>query len=279
MPEEETRADAEDAVEEASAETAADAPTDAQAETEAAEQAEDAAAEPEKETPARTSDWPDLEGYREQLRADHVEWSERVSAVGAQLAALAPALVALAAQQRALGILDDLERLNEAVLGGAAVTQTLRLGYGLERYLVLFWPAALDPRPTLAQAAGDGEYRVEVYLHVGPDGQPRIRVEGARRLEAPLPTSRARVRGVLLSAIQNPKLVVAGGGAEDETGAVPPTERAQPAADGPPPDDRPSAARPGDADQAPPPEEQVIPLGPSEAEQRAANEETSNQSG
>jgi hypothetical protein len=237
-------------------------------------------AEPETAGASRTStsDWPDLDGYCDELRGAHAEWAERVSAVRLQLAQLQSELIEIASQQHVLGIAEDLERLNEAVLGGTAVAQTLRLGYGLERYLALFWPAALDPRPALARSTGDGEYRVEVYLHVGPDGKGRIRVEGAKRLEAPLPTSRARVRGVLLRAVQDPKLVEPGAASaeapsdtDEREGHPEPDERMG--------DERPSAPRPGHTDEQVPPEVQVIPLGPSEEAQSKEESEQTHQSG
>jgi hypothetical protein len=125
-----------------------------------------------------------------------------------------------------------------------------------------------------------------VLLHVGPDGRGRVRVEGEKRLEAPLPTSRDRLRRVLLGAIQAPKYVSRPGEstavAKGETDATATQERTdgQPASerpagrleaeadteprreagtDGPVPAAEP---RPGDPDDQPPPEEQVIPLGP-----------------
>jgi len=114
----------------------------------------------------------------------------------------------------------------------------------------------------MMRSEGEGEYRVEVFLHLGPDGRGRIRVEGAKRLEAPLPTSRTRLRSVLLTAIQSPKFVEKAGApsAEEEMPAPPaagePATEAQRAESATP--------RPGDAAEQPPPEEQVIPLGPAE---------------
>jgi hypothetical protein len=230
---------------------------------------------------AQHGDWPDLEAYCGQLGAEHEAWMERLTALQSQLAHLQPALLGMAAQYRALAIEEDLERLNRLVLGGAAMAQSLRLGYDLERYFSLLWPAAGDPRPTHARPEGQGEYRVDVVLHVGPDGRGRVRVEGEKRLEAPLPTSRERLRKVLLSAIQSPKYV----GTPDEhatetEGATGPAHQqeepttqaeAEPephAHAGPRTEvgtDEPVPAaqrRTGDPDEQPPPDEQVIPLGP-----------------
>lgn len=231
-------------------------------------------------------DWPDLDAYCAQLRAEHEAWAERLTAVQTQLAQLQPALLGIAAQYRVLAIEEDLERLNQIILGGAAMAQSMRLGYDLERYISLLWPAAGDPRPTHARPDGEGEYRIDVFLHVGPDGRGRVRVEGEKRLEAPLPTSRERLRKVLLGAVQAPKFVSppdeGTAEAEDEAGASPgpaPTSEpaqteqargeAQPEAQAEPRrevgTDEPVPAaepRPGDPEDQPPQEEQVIPLGP-----------------
>jgi hypothetical protein len=238
------------------------------------------------DTAGPQGDWPDLDTYCAQLRAEHESWLERLTALQSQLAHLQPALLGIAAQYRALAIEEDLDQLNRLVLGGAAMAQTLRLGYDLERYISLLWPAAGDPRPTHARPDSEGEYRVDVLLHVGPDGHGRIRVEGEKRLEAPLPTSRERLRRVLLGAIQAPKFVGRTGEDAAEAAAEGSTTPASEQAGEPPHDGRlegqaeaaaqaeprtevgtdepvPAAEpRPGDPDDQPPPEEQVIPLGP-----------------
>lgn len=213
--------------------------------------------------------WPDLDAYAAQLREEHAAWAERLLAVETQLASVRPSLLSLAAQYRALAIEEDLELLNRMVLGGTAMAQSLRLGYDLERYVSLFWPAAGDPRPTMARDDADGEYRVEVYLHLGPDGRGRVRVEGEKRLEAPLPTSRERLRSVLLSAIRSPKFVTASGTAtpgDEPTAGQPHAGQSDVKQEPATPDEQPveeASPRPGDPEDQPPPEEQVIPLGPS----------------
>lgn len=106
----------------------------------------------------------------------------------------------------------------------------------------------------MAEAHAEGEFHVGVWLGIGPDGRGRVRVEGEKRLEAPLPTSRERLRRVLLSAIQAPRHVPA-----SAEGAPAEEEPASPSEPAPPP----AEPRPGDAEDVPPPEEQVIPLGPS----------------
>jgi len=205
------------------------------------------------------SDWPELDEYRGTLRAEHVAWAERLTTVQTQLGSVRPILDQIAAQYAALGVEEDIARLSEQVLGGAGMVQRVRFDFDLERYVTLAWPASTDPRPELAAAHAEGEYRVDVWFGIGADGRGRVRVDGAKRLEAPLPTSRVRLRGVLLGAIQAPRHVP-GPAVEGET--------AEAGAE-PPPDEEPvegASPRPGDADAQQPPEEQVIPLGPAEAE-------------
>ena len=207
-----------------------------------------------------TSGWPDLDAYLAQLSAEHAAWAERLTLVQTQLAAVRPAVLGIATQYAALGIEEDLARLNELVLGGAAMVQAVRFAFDLERYVTLFWPVARDPRPEMARPEAEGEYRIELWLLVGPDGRGRIRVEGAKRLEAPLPTTRERLRRVLLSALQAPRYVAASAAEGEEE----PVEQQPQSA--PEPDEQPveqASPRPGDPEEQPPPEEQVIPLGPS----------------
>ena len=223
------------------------------------------------------SDWTDLDAYCTQLRSDHAEWADRLRTVQAQLAAMRATLGGLGAQYVALGIEEDLERLNELVLGGAAMCQSVRLGFDLERYVALFWPVSVDPRPTMMRPDAEGEYRVEIWLHIGEDGRGRIRIEGEKKLEAPLPTSREKVRRVLLGAIRAPKFVAHAGDAspsEDEPPAATPQgaaaegaaeERGADAQASEQPVEQ-ATPREGDPNEQAPPEEQVIPLGPAHAE-------------
>ena len=223
--------------------------------------------------PNPSSGWPDLDAYCAQLRADHAEWTERLSAVQTQLAAIRATLGGIGAQYGALGIEEDLEHLNELVLGGAAMCQSVRLGFDLERYVALFWPVSVDPRPTMVRPEAEGEYRVEIWLHLGPDGRGRIRIEGEKKLEAPLPTSREKVRRVLLSALQSPKFVAHAGDASpgegEETarqseGGASDEPRSEAQADEQPVEE--ATPREGDPHEQVPPDEQVIPLGPAHDE-------------
>ena len=225
------------------------------------------------EASGAASDWTDLDAYCGQLRADYAEWADRLRTVQAQLAAMRATLGGLGAQYVALGIEEDLERLNELVLGGAAMCQSVRLGFDLERYVALFWPVSVDPRPTMVRSEGEGEYRVEVWLHIGPDGRGRIRIEGEKKLEAPLPTSREKVRRVLLGAIQAPKFVAHAGDVSPEDGEPTATAAESQGAEQPGADteanEQPveqATPREGDPNEQAPPEEQVIPLGPAHAE-------------
>ena len=218
------------------------------------------------------SDWPDLDAYQAQLREEHEDWAERLRAVQTQLATVRPMVAQITAQYDALGVEQDIGRLCEAVLGGAGMIQRVRFDFDLERYLTLVWPVKADPRPALAEAQGAGEYRVDVWFGIGADGRPRVRVEGAKRLEAPLPTSRERLRRVLLAAVQSPRHVLAA--ASPEAGGEPPDPNAPEPADSPLEEDEgqpveSARPRPGDADEQPPPEEQVIPLGPAHEAENA----------
>ena len=210
-----------------------------------------------------TSDWPELDAYREQLRAEHAAWTERLRAVQTQLAAVSPILAGIAAQYAALGIEEDIHRLCEEVLGGAGMVQRVRFDFDLERYVTLAWPAPADPRPELAAAHSEGEYRVDVWFGIDPDGRGRVRVEGAKRLEAPLPTSRERLRRVLLGAIQAPRYV-SPTAAEAAAAGAPQPEAEQPAAAAEETPVESATPRPGDTEAQPPAEEQVIPLGPAD---------------
>lgn len=228
--------------------------------------------------PRASSGWPDLDSYCEELRAEHTDWAERLDAVETQLSSLRSALAAVAAQYHILGIDDDLELINEHVLGGVGMAQSVRIGHNLERYTALLWPAAGDPRPSLVRADDDAEYRVEIWMHLGPDGKGRIRIEGEKRLEATLPTSRERVRSVLIRAVQSPKLVSKGEmqAAESEAPQPPPE---QPSAERP--EQQPveeATPRSGDPQDQPPPEEQVIPLGPSDEDKASGEDQPDTQS-
>jgi hypothetical protein len=228
-------------------------------------------------SPRPPSGWADLDAYCEQLRAEHADWAERLDAIETQLLSLRATLAGIATQYHTLGIEEDLALINERILGGVGVAQSVRVGHDLERYVALIWPASGDPRPAMAQAGDEAEYRVEAWLHLGPDGKGRIRIEGEKRLEATLPTSRERVRSVLMRAIQAPKLV--------RPGDRPVETAAEPAATASPPPQHEerepveaASPRPGDPEQHPPPDEQVIPLGPAEdAASAPAGEEGAQQ--
>jgi hypothetical protein len=232
-------------------------PSSAQSGDTSAEQQEEG--RPEVGSPSRPpSRWNGLDAYCEQLRAEHAEWAERIDAIDTQLLSLRATLAGIGEQYRTLGVEEDLALINERILGGTGMAQSLRIGHDLERYTALIWSTAGDPRPGMTRPDEDAEYRVEVWMHMGPDGKGRIRIEGEKRLEATLPTSRERVRSVLIRAVQSPKLVSRG---EAEAEATPPPER---------PEQKPVEAatpRPGDPEQQPPAEEQVIPLGPADEEE------------
>ncbi|MGD9890618.1 MAG: hypothetical protein AB7U18_04905, partial [Dehalococcoidia bacterium] len=138
-------------------------------EEQATEQTGDATAEqPEEQraeaahSPRPPSGWNDLDAYCEQLRGEHAVWAERIDVIDTQLLALRVTLAGIGEQYRALGIEDDLALINERILGGAGMAQSLRIGHDLERYTALIWSAAADPRPAMTRSDEDTEYRVEV---------------------------------------------------------------------------------------------------------------------
>lgn len=207
------------------------------------------------------SGWAALDEYARALRAEHAEWAERLGAVRGQLATAAVLLGQLERGYHDLGVEEDIALLREHVLGGAGAIQRLRFDFDLERYVALAWPAPADPRPDLAGAHAGGEYMVSIWFGMGEDGRGRVRVEGEKRLEAPLSTTRERLRGVLLRAMQAPRWIARPGEdegpaseEEDEMGRRQPDEEAEsPHAEG--------ASERG-APEDLPAEEMVIPLGP-----------------
>lgn len=216
--------------------------------------------EPEPHAPRDHVTWAELEEHLAALRAEHAAYAEQMEALTQQTSIMRGVLEQLATYATTLGVEEDLIRLCDQVLGGLGTVQRLRSPLGFSHGVSLFWDAQTDPRPSLARPGAPADYVVNVLLYLGDDGRPRVRVEGAKRLEAPLPTSRTRLRGVLLQAIQNPRLVSQPGAEPEEQPAT-----AQPATDD---EEHRRRREPHHEDGTPdlPAEEMVIPLGPSESE-------------
>ena len=221
--------------------------------------------------------WEELEALCRELPASDEGETDARSQLKAQIEMLRPALEALDRHDSDLATEEALMLVRDRLLGGAAVIQRISFEYGLERLVTMMWPAALDPRPDLARAGG--EYRIEVWLQMGEDARPRVRVIGARRMEATLPVAREKFRAVLLGAVRAPAYLEhahehgapapgsVSGPIEppSETEAArtpePPSEDAQANQDVAEPAGRPEA--PGDAAEQPvsPSEDEPIPLG------------------
>ncbi len=160
---------------------------------------------------------------------------ERHAAFRAQLDALRPMNDLLDQRYHEMGIEDALVQVRDRLLGGAGIVQHTRFEYGLGRMVMLAWPSAADPRPDVANAAG--ECRVEVWLTLNEQMKPSVRVVGAKRLEALLPVAPDKLRGVLLSAVRSPAFTPMPHGddstAGDESRTTPAPEEDAPSAAGP----------------------------------------------
>jgi len=156
-----------------------------------------------------TEDWPELAELIARIEEGAAEGWQRASQVRAQAAGLAPHVVGLAQQFVDLGVDVHLRQLNERLLGGLGSVELVEGGMGVERIAALVWPADIHPQPASSEAEqGEGLYRIEVWLGPGlQDGRARIRIAGAKRLEAVLPTSAERFRAALLSVFQSPMFV------------------------------------------------------------------------
>jgi hypothetical protein len=181
--------------------------------------------------------WEELDALCAEAHALDSAWSERHARLVAEMESLRPILDLLNQHHQQLAPEQALEQVRERLLDGAGIIQQTSASFGLDRLVVLAWPAAADPRPELSGKAG--EYRVEVWLGINEQGRPRVRVVGAKRLEAVLPAPIARFRDVLLSAVRAP--------------AFTPVVSDEPAPDSgdQPPDDQ-AAAGAQDSDAQPP---------------------------
>lgn len=220
--------------------------------------------------------WEELDALCRELEASAGPASESRAHLRTQLEALRPGLELLDRHYQELGAEEAMAQVRERLLAGAGVIQRIVFDYGLERLLALMWPAAADPRAELAEARG--EYRVEVWLRMGEDGRPRVRVVGEKRLEAPLPVAREKFRGVLLGAVRAPAFIAHPAAGEQpadaaaeappaEPAAAPEAEPARPAAGAEAPwaqaaaeSEAPPATE--EARPAPPAADEPIPMGP-----------------
>jgi hypothetical protein len=173
-----------------------------------------------------TESWDELDALCEELHGLNAEAAERRAHLAAELESLRPMLDLLDRHDTDLAPGSALEAVRTKLLGGAGVIQRTAAAFGMDRLLVLAWPAAADPRPDLSAAAG--EYRVEVWLGLSEQGRARVRVVGSKRMEATLPVPLDRFRAVLLNAVRAPAFTPypATADAEPHADAEPPPESA-----------------------------------------------------
>lgn len=208
-------------------------------------------------------EWEELETLcREIEEAGSPEAAERRNRLRAHLEALTPALDVVGQHVSALDPEGALARIRDRLLGGAGVIQQTVLEHGLDRLTVLAWGAAADPRPEMAGARG--EYQIEIWLGLSETGRPRVRVVGAKRLEAALPVAVEKFRSVLLGAVRAPKFSPYP--AEEEHQPEGAAEAAEQAAAEPEPPSHPetAAAEAGRREEmpSPPADDEPIPMGP-----------------
>jgi hypothetical protein len=152
-------------------------------------------------------DWQELEGLVEELRSAREESWQRAEQLRQQMSSLQPHLEIIARQYEDLGVAAHLGRLNEKLLAGMGSVEVIESGLGFERVAALVWPAQIDPRDRDGSES-DGYFRIEIWMGPGfQDGRPRVRIAGAKRLEATLPTNAERFRSALLMAFRDPQFV------------------------------------------------------------------------
>ena len=158
-------------------------------------------------------EWAALEVLCVEAHGDTETLAKRREELGSYREQLRTLLEALAAAQQELQIDEHITHINDRFLLGGGMVQRWEVFGGLERVVTLAWPAAADPRPERRDAGG--EYRLEVWLGLHDNGRPRIRITGAKRLQALLPVSAENFRAALLAALREPTLAGREGEAPD----------------------------------------------------------------
>jgi hypothetical protein len=153
-------------------------------------------------------EWPELDALVEELRAQHEERWRGMEELRTQLEQLQTQLQLVVQQVELLQVRETLRLLNERLLGGMGWIEMIESGAGIEYTAALIWPSVADPRAPAGEPDKQGMYRIDVWLGLSPEAaQPRVRIAGAKRLEARLPTSDERFRAALLSVFRNPRFV------------------------------------------------------------------------
>jgi hypothetical protein len=154
-----------------------------------------------------TDDWHELDLLVEELRAVHGESWQRTEQLRQQMSGLQPHLEIIAQQYEELAVASHLTTLNERLLAGMGSVELIESGMGFEHVAALVWPSQLDPRD-LGGRDKEGYFRIEVWMGPGlQDGRARVRLAGAKRLEATLPTNPERFRSALLAVFRDPQFV------------------------------------------------------------------------
>lgn len=187
-------------------------------------------------------EWPELTELVEQVRSDNAEGWQRTERLRQELGGLQPHLELIAAQFAELDIEGHLRLLNERLLAGMGNLESIHSGMGIERVAALAWPVDFHPQQTGEETARSGMFRIEVWMGPGlQDGRARIRIAGAKRLEAVLPTSAERFRTALLAVFRNPLFVASSSadGTQEEAPAQEqaPTQEQPPTQEPPPPEE------------------------------------------
>lgn len=216
-------------------------------------------------------EWLELDQLFEELRAANADWAASAEAVQRQVESFRELSEQVERHFDELAVYEALLRLGRRVLNDAARIHVARLHFGLMRSAAIIWYPLDDPRPALASAPPQGQYRLEV--RIGPGyllgGRPEARltgdqrltvlIEGERQMVATLPITAEKYRAALLRAFQAPHY--AGPSREEETAAAPEAGESSP--NEPPaaeeqatsPEAATPSAEPAPGEQAPPPQD------------------------
>jgi hypothetical protein len=152
------------------------------------------------------NDWPELDALVQELQQANEERWRKTDELRQQISGLQTQLGVITQQFEALQVDGHLRALNDRLLGGLGSIEIVHGGVGIEYAAALVWPGHVHPRSDDEQPVEESMYRIEVWLGPGlDDGRARIRIAGAKRLEAVLPTSGERFRSALLSVFSNPQ--------------------------------------------------------------------------
>jgi hypothetical protein len=152
------------------------------------------------------NDWPELDAVYAELRQANEERWRRTDELRQQLAELQPQIDVISRQFVDLRVDEHLRSINDRLLAGLGSVEVVYGGVGIEYAAALVWPGHAHPIEEIDGPSEDSMYRIDVWL--GPtleDGRARIRIVGAKRLEAVLPTNGERFRTALLMAFRNPQ--------------------------------------------------------------------------